>query len=291
MERLEMLVKQTVKHMHMGRKSLIVVNNPSSAGSMKIARCLMNDAVNIDIVFLDFPFEAFTFPITYTEAGIKALNAQNDFKEWWWLTDAFCEFLKINLDEFEQITVWHGNTTSDLMLLYFFADYYRKPFHVLDVSLYAKNGRCIEPAFLSPVQLAKLQGKERLLTEEEVAGLRDKAMSLKISDTGYHQVNDEGEVYNVLPEDYTGIIHSVLQRHGGELKMSRLVGELLGLELKGCSTHFVEKLIIHHLRKDRIKAFWIADGSEVDTKDCFFKIGQNPNPKEFCYRTVNIRLT
>jgi hypothetical protein len=73
--------------------------------------------------------------------------------------------------------------------------------------------------------------------------------------------------------------------------MSRLVGELLGLELKGCSTHFVEKLIIHHLRKDRIKAFWIADGSEVDTKDCFFKIGQNPNPKEFCYRTVNIRLT
>lgn len=80
--------------------------------------------------------------------------------------------------------------------------------------------------------------------------LRVKALNLKIGDTGYHQVNDEGEVYNVLPKDYTGIIHSVLQRHGGEIKMSHLVGELLGLELKGCSTHFVEKLIINVSGRD-----------------------------------------
>ena len=80
--------------------------------------------------------------------------------------------------------------------------------------------------------------------------LRVKTLNLKIGNTGYHQVNDEGEVYNVLPADYTGIINSVLQRHGGEIKMSRLVGELLGLELKGCSTQFVEKLIINVYGRD-----------------------------------------
>lgn len=272
------------------RKSLIIVNNPSSAGTMKVACWHMNDADNISIVDIDFPFDAFTFPLTYTEDGIKALNTQNDFMEWWWLTDAFCEFLKINLDEFEQITVWHGNTTSDQMLLYFFADYYRKPFHVLDVSLYAKNDRGVEPAFLLPGQLAKLHGKERLLSVDDINNLRLKAQNLKIHDTGYHQVNDAGEVVNILPEDYTDTIHSVLRRHGGELKMSRLVGELLGKEINSCSTHFIEKLIIHHLRKGLIKAYWICDGSEVESKDYYFNIGQALLPKEFCYSTVNIIL-
>ena len=272
------------------RKSLIIVNSPSSAGTMKVARWNMEDADNIGIVFLDFPFDAFTFPRKYTVEDIKTINSQNDFMEWWWLTDAFCEFLKINLDDFDRIAVWHGNSTSELMFLYFFADYYRKPFYIQDVSLYAKNDRCIEPSFLKPQELARLYGRESLLTEEEVMNLRVKALNLKIGDTGYHQVNDEGEVYNVLPEDYTGIIHSVLQRHGGELKMSRLVGELLGLELKGCSTHFVEKLIIHHLRNDLIKAYWICDGTEIKPEEYFFNIGQDPGPKEFCYRTVIVRL-
>ena len=136
------------------------------------------------------------------------------------------------------------------MFLHFFADYYRKPFYIQDVSLYAKNDRCIEPSFLKPQELARLYGRESLLTEEEVMNLRVKALNLKIGDTGYHQVNDEGEVYNVLPADYTGIIHSVPQRHGGEIKMSHLVGELLRLELKGCSTHFVEKLIINVYGRD-----------------------------------------
>ena len=272
------------------RKSLIIVNSPSSAGCMKVARWSMNDANNIGIAFVDFPFDSFTFPQKYTETEIKALNDQNDFMEWWWLTDVFCEFLKLDLNQFEKITVWHGDTTSDLMFLYFFADYYRKPFHVLDVSLYAKNDRGVEPAFLNPTQLAKLHGKEKLLTDEELVNLRLKALNIKIGDTGYHHINDAGIVTNVQPEDYTDAIYSVLQRNGGELKMSRFVGELLGIDLKKCSTHFIEKLIIHHLRKGLIKAFWLDDGSEVSSSDCYFNIGQDPGPKEFCYRTVKVTL-
>jgi hypothetical protein len=52
----------------------------------------------------------------------------------------------------------------------------------------------------------------------------------------------------------------------------------------------VEKLIIHHLRNDLIKAYWICDGTEVKPEEYFFNIGQDPGPKEFCYRTVIVRL-
>ena len=272
------------------RKSLIIVNSPSSAGTMKVARWNMADADNIGIAFLEFPFDAFTFPRKYTVEDIKAINAQNDFMEWWWLTDAFCEFLKVNLDDFDRIAVWHGDSTSELMFLYFFADYYRKPFYTLDVSPYVKHDRGVEPSFLHPGQLAKLYGKERLLTDEEVVNLRGKALNIKIGDTGYHHVNDEGIVMNVMPESYTDTIHAVLLRHGGELRMSRLVGELMGLELKKCSEHFIEKLIIHHLRHGLIKAFWVVDGMEITPNKFYFNIGHNPGPKDFCYSTVIVRL-
>ena len=72
--------------------------------------------------------------------------------------------------------------------------------------------------------------------------------------------------------------------------MDRMVGELIGKEIDWCSTHFVEKLIIHHLRKGLVKAYWICDSSEVESSDFYFNIGQAPLPKEFCYSTVKVRL-
>ena len=71
---------------------------------------------------------------------------------------------------------------------------------------------------------------------------------------------------------------------------SRLVAEQLGNENAWDSTHFIEKLIIHHLRNDLIKAYWICDGTEIKPEEYFFNIGQDPGPKEFCYRTVIVRL-
>lgn len=271
------------------RKHLIVVNGPSAAGTMKVARWYMKDADNIGLVYIDFAFDAYTFPKEYTEPAIRAINKECDFKEWPWLTDVFCEFLKVDLNNFERITVWHGNHASDLMFLYFFADYYGKPFYVMDIAKHVELPKVVDPAALRPKDLAGLCGKERLLTQEEVDDLRLKAQSLRINDTGYHRLNKDGHVTNILPEEFTEAYKAVIEDNGGEIWLSRMIGQLLSKEMQYCSLDLLEKVLIYLLRKGTLKGFWKIDNTPIPPDNCCIDFVQCPDPKEFCFQNVIIR--
>lgn len=272
------------------KKSLIIVNNPSDAGRMKMARWGVKDADNIGIVHLYFYFDAYPYPAEYTDSAIKALDSHCTYSTLPWLTDTFREFLKLNLDDFERIAVWHGNQTSDLMFLYFFADYYGKPFHVMDISQCAQKMDVSAPSALSAFELSQFFGKERLLTMAEVEDLRSKLKCIRLNDTGYHSINTDGVVVNVYPEQYTDILYSVLKQNGGELKMGRYVGQIVSEEIRFNSIDFIEKVIIHHLKNGLLKAFWIDDNTPIPPDQCRFVIEQFPDSRDFTYGKVIVRL-
>ena len=277
-----------------GKTSLIIVNSDSDVGTLKVAKYDVPGADKIGIINVNYPFDAFPFPVKYNDSYLKGLAKCGPYKSDTWAVNVFRDFVKVNLDDFEKITVWHGNTTSDLMFLYFFAKYYGKPFYQLDVAKAtgAKEFSGIIWENLSVIET--LFGKEELLTIEDVEALKEKAQSIIDGDTGLHRLNPEGKVGNVLPEQYTQCLISVLEKNGGQLKMSRLVGQLMGQELWPSSEYFVNKVIAHHIKTGHVQALWETDGSIIPAEECYpdyQKIElQEPGPKEFVYRRVIIKL-
>ena len=272
------------------KKSLIIVNHPSDAGRLKMARWGVDGADDIGIVHTYFAFDSYPYPTEYSDSAIKELDSHCFYSTLPWLTDTFREFLKLNLDDYERIAVWYGNQTSDLMFLYFFADYYAKPFHVMDIAQYAKDMEVSAPSALSAFELSRLFGKERLLTMTEVEDLRSNLKSIRLNDTGYHCINNDGAVVNVLPEQYTDILYSVLQQNGGELKMGRYIGQIIAEEIRFNSLDFIEKIIIYHLKNGLLKAFWIDDNTPIPPDQCRFVIEQFPDSRDFTYGKVVVRL-
>ena len=139
-----------------------------------------------------------------------------------------------------------------------------------------------------------LFGKEELLNMEDVVALKDKAQSIIDGDTGLHRLNPDGKVETVLPEQYTQCLISVLEKNGGQLIMSRLVGQLMGQELWPSSEYFVNKVIAHHIKTGLVQPIWEADGSIIPIEECYPNYPtieyQNPGPKDFVCRRVIIKL-
>lgn len=199
------------------------------------------------------------FPEEYTEPAIRAIDKEFYYKNSSCLTDVFCEFLKVDLNNFERITVWHGNHTSDLMFLYFFADYYGKPFYVMDIAKHVEQPEVVDPSDLPLKDLARLFGKEILLTQKEVDYYRLNAHSLRVNDTGYHRLDKNGYIANILPEEFTKAYIDVIDDHGGEVLLIRLTNKLLSSEMKYSSLDLVEKVLLYLLITETLKAYWSVD--------------------------------
>ena len=271
------------------KKHLIVVNSSSAAETIKATLDYIESTDNTGVVYIDFAFDAHPFPKEYTEPSIRAINKEFYYKNSSCLTDVFCEFLKVDLNNFERITVWHGNRTSDLMFLYFFADYYGKPFYVVDIAKHVEQPEVVDLSDLSLKDLVRLLGKEILLTQKDVDYYRLNAYRLRVNDTGYHGLDKNGFIVNILPEEFTKAYMDVIDDHGGEVLLARMMNRLLSGEMRYCSLDLLEKILLYLLITETLKAYWSANNTAMYPEEYNYHIVKSSFPKEFNYQRVIIR--
>ena len=275
-----------------GKTQLIIVNSPSSAGFLKVEKYGLTGADKIGVLHVGFYFDAYPFPTKYEDSDIALLATKGPYKSNEWAVSSLRDFLSVDLHSFDRITVWYGNSTSEKMFLYFFARYYGRPFYVMNFGVYGDDDRPVLLDMMRNPRASDLIGKEAMISEEELQRLQRKAEDIISGDTGFHAMSKEGEVVNVLPDTYTGILYEIIEKHGGPIKISNLIGQMMGTYLPFCSEEFDNKLIAWHLKQGLLKATWVKDGKEIKPEEQYPDYTsielQFPGPYEFAYRNILI---
>lgn len=238
-----------------GKTSLIIVNDASSAGYLELSKRNFAHYEKIGILCTEFYFDAFPFPAQYNDSYIASLSKQGPYKSNRWAVSSLRDFLKVDLLQYEKITLWFGNTTSEKMFLYFFARYYGRPFYVVDYGAFAEEGRPMFLDIMGGTSASDMLLRERLITKDELCELQRKANNLLINDTGFHALDEEGEVHNVSPEAYSSMIYEILEKNGGSMNISHLIGQMMG-NLPFNSEKFDNKLIAWHLNNGLLRSTW-----------------------------------
>ena len=159
------------------------------------------------------------------------------------MLSSFKSFMKIDLSKFEKVSVWHGNSVDELLLVRFIAKRMDRPFYELDISEFPgdDNGRAAIPWNMPEEAYAK----EVLLSEERINELREDWDRLAESDTGLHTIDKNGYLINTTFEPYMIIIDEFLKTQKGTVPINRIRGQLMH-DIVFHSCDFVEKVVDHY---------------------------------------------